>query len=232
MADPQGVTLSLDQIASNPGDLLVRSGSQWVAIPAGAANEVLVSQGPGSLPTWLPLASGGLWLMPLLNPGAEDGVGNIPDIWIPELNNPRRNPAPGSPPPFVQSGLFRFYAGTTDRARLSQIVDVPPDAWPTIDLGNAWSCMSWWSSGPANDKGSMWAEFLDAAAVPIQPILPMRWIVAWGLLNWRPSGWIEPMPALTRKIKYYLDWDRVSGSSSDYYIDSIRPFVADLGPPT
>ena len=232
MADPQGVTLSLDQIAGDPGDLLVRNGDQWVGIAPGAADEVLTSQGPGNLPTWLPIASGGIWLMPLLNPGAEDGVGNVPDIWIPELNNPRRNPAPGSPPPFVQSGLFRFYAGTTNLARLVQTVDVPAAAQPTIDAGNAWSCMSWWSSGPTNDKGRIYAEFQDAAGVPLQGILAMRYIIAWGLENWRPSGWIEPMPALTRKIKYHLDYDRVTGSSSDYYIDSCRMFIVDLGPPT
>lgn len=232
MADPQGVTLSLDQIAGNPGDLLVRDGDQWVGIAPGAADEVLTSQGPGNIPTWLPLASGGIWIMPLLNPGAEDGAGNIPDFWIQTLNSPRRNPAPGSPPPFVQAGLFRFYAGTTNLAILSQTVDVPVDAEATIDLGHAWACMSWWVSGPANDKGRLQQTFLDSAGVAITPVLPMRRVAAWGLLNWRPSGWVEPMPALTRKILYQMDWDRVTGSSSDYYPDSCRMFLVDLGPPT
>ena len=52
MADPQGVTLSLDQIAGDPGDLLVRSGSQWVGLGPGLADQILTSQGAGLLPAW------------------------------------------------------------------------------------------------------------------------------------------------------------------------------------
>lgn len=229
MPDPQGVTLSLDQLADDPGDILVRDGNEWIGLAPGAADEVLTSQGPGLLPQWTPLAAGGIWSMPLLNPGAEDGVGTTLDIWVQDNNTPRRNPPPGSPPPVVQAGLFRFYAGTTNLAQLSQVVDVPASAEATIDALTAWAVTNWWCAGPVNDLGRLRHEFQDASGTPIGTIVSPYWDRSNGVNTWRPRGMVEPIPALTRKIRYILNWDRVTGSSSDYYIDSIKPYIVELG---
>lgn len=45
----------LDTISQTAGVLLLRNGSEWVGLPAGSLNNVLVSQGPGTVPQWTPI---------------------------------------------------------------------------------------------------------------------------------------------------------------------------------
>lgn len=49
----------LDQITTVNGSLLTRGADGWMGIPAGTADYVLKSQGPGNIPAWAPVSSGG-----------------------------------------------------------------------------------------------------------------------------------------------------------------------------
>jgi len=59
----QEVSLSLDSIGQTFGDILVRAGDFWIALPLGNEADVLTIPGPGELPAWAPGASlaGSLW---------------------------------------------------------------------------------------------------------------------------------------------------------------------------
>lgn len=54
----QEVSESLDAINNQPGSILARSDTLWVAVPSGLKGQILTSQGPALLPVWKPPAIG------------------------------------------------------------------------------------------------------------------------------------------------------------------------------
>lgn len=59
MAAIQDISDTLDILAQDIGSVLARATDRWRALPAGAAGEVLTSQGADVLPEWQPAAGGG-----------------------------------------------------------------------------------------------------------------------------------------------------------------------------
>lgn len=62
MAHRERISASLDVFSQSKGSILVRGDDLWEAIPAGPKGTVLTSNGSGELPSWQPIADGGVGL--------------------------------------------------------------------------------------------------------------------------------------------------------------------------